>query len=386
MNLDSLKVAIVHDWLVNYAGADRVVDQLHQLFPSAPIYTLVYDQTNMPKRFATYDIRTTYLQKIPFASKLYKNMLTMMPKAFEQLDLSEFDLVISSCSSCSKGVITRPDAIHICYCHTPTRYIWDFYYTYLKNSGWFKKIIMARSIHKMRMWDRLAADRVDYFIANSEYIAQRINKYYRREAEVIYPCVHINEYDIVDCPDDYYLMVGRFTYYKRFDLGIAACTKFGKKLIVVGRGDEEKSLRKIAGTTIQFVGAVSDDEIMQLYRKAKAFIFPGEEDFGITPVEAQSAGCPVLAFGKGGATETVLEGRTGLFFAEQTVESLGECITKFEWDGISYSREDIRKHSRQFSEERFKDEILRFCEKKLTERETEVDDRVQQRTRSENIH
>lgn len=369
MNLDTIKIAIVHDWLVTYAGADRVVDQLHQLFPSAPIYTLVFDPSRMPKRFATYDIRTTYLQKMPFATKLYKNMLTMMPRAFEQLDLSEFDLVISSCSSCSKGVITRPDAIHICYCHTPTRYIWDFYYTYLKNSGWLKRIIMPRLIHKMRMWDRLAADRVDYFIANSKYIAQRINKYYRRDADVIYPCVHINEYDIVDCPDDYYLMVGRFTFYKRFDLGIAACTKLGRKLIVVGHGDEEKRLRKIAGTTVQLAGAVSDDEIKQLYRKAKAFIFPGEEDFGITPVEAQSAGCPVLAYGKGGATETVLEGRTGWFFSEQTADSLGECIMRFENEGVSFSREEIRKHSQQFSEERFRDEMRQFCVIKLADRE-----------------
>lgn len=365
MQKDKLKVAIVHDWLVTYAGADRVVDQMHQVFPDAPIYTLVYDAKNMPAWFRDYDIRPSYLQKIPFATKLYKNMLTLMPRAFEEMDLSEFDLVLSSSSSCSKGVITRPDAVHICYCHTPTRYIWDFYHTYLNNCGWLKRKLIPRMIHKMRIWDRLAADRVDYFIANSHYIEKRIQKYYRRDSEVIYPCVHINDYEVVPDPDDYYLMVGRFTHYKRFDLGVAACTQLGKRLIVVGRGDEEKTIRKLAGSTVEFRGAVSDEEIKQLYRKAKAFIFPGEEDFGITPVEAQSAGCPVLAFGRGGATETVIEGKTGLFFQEQTVDSVADCIRRFERDGVGANRNEIRNHSLQFSEERFRREIYDCCMSKV---------------------
>ena len=354
------KVAIVHDWLVTYAGADRVVDQLHHMFPNAPIYTLVYRADRMPERFKGYDIRTTYLQKIPLATKLYKNMLTLMPGAFERLDLSEFDVVISSCSSCSKGVITRPDAVHICYCHTPTRYVWDFYHTYLGSSGWLKRMLMPGMIHKMRIWDRLAADRVDYFIANSKYIARRIQKYYRRDAEVIYPGVHISEYDIVKAPDDYYLSVGRFAYYKRIDLAIAACNQLGKRLVIVGSGDKEKMLRAMAGPTITFLGEVSDEEIKQLYLHAKAFVFPGEEDFGITPVEAQSAGCPVLAFGKGGALETVLEGETGLFFPEQSTESVCECMEAFEANGVTYSRARIREHSLEFSQERFQEEMAAY--------------------------
>lgn len=357
-----LKTAIVHDWLVTYAGADRVVDQIHQAFPDAVIYTLVYDKSKFPAHFQAYDVRTTYVQKLPFSTKLYKNMLTLMPGAFERLDLTEYDLVISSSSCCSKGVITRPDAVHVCYCHTPTRYLWDFYYTYVNNSNWLKRKLIPPMIHKMRIWDRLAADRVDYFIANSKYIAQRIQKYYRRDSAVIYPCVHINEHTIEQQPDDYYLLVSRFTYYKRIDLAVAACTKLGKNLKIIGGGEEEKKLRAIAGPTIEFLGKCSDEEVKHAYSHAKAFLFPGEEDFGITPVEAMSAGCPVLAYGKGGVTETVLAEKTGLFFGEQTVESLVECIRRFEQSGVAYSREQIRAHSLQFSEERFREEIRAFCE------------------------
>ena len=365
MEAASLKTAIIHDWLVTYAGADRLVDQLHQIFPNAPIYTLVYDKSKMPDWFKSYDIRTTYLQKIPFATKLYKNMLTLMPGAFECLDLTEFDLVISSCSSCSKGVITRPDAVHICYCNTPTRYLWDLYYAYLNNAGLVKRLLIPRMARKMRLWDRLAADRVDHFIANSVFTASRIRKYYRRDSDVIYPGVQINEYNPSNEPEDYYLMAGRFSYYKRFDLGVMACSALGRKLIVVGRGDEEKRLHKLAGPTVTFAGAVSDEELKRLYSKAKAFIFPGLEDFGITPVEAQGAGCPVLAYGKGGTLETVLDGKTGAFFAEQTVESLCDCIRRFERDGVAYTRSQIHRHSREFSQERFRKEILSFCEAKL---------------------
>lgn len=363
---NELKVAIVHDWLTGYGGADRVVNQMKQVFPNAPIYTLVYDKSKFPAFFQNYDVRTTYIQKIPGATKLYKLMLTLMPKAFEALDLSEYDMVISSCSSCCKGVITRPDALHICYCHTPTRYIWDFYYTYLKNSGWLKRKLMPHLIHKMRIWDKCAADRVDYFIANSKYIAQRIKKYYHREADVIYPCVHINEFPIEEA-QDYYLAAGRFTWYKRFDLAVEACNRLNKRLIVVGKGDENKKLRALAGPTVDFRGAVDDEELKHLYSGAKAFLFPGEEDFGITPVEAMSAGVPVLAFGRGGGTETVIDGETGLFFYEQTVDSLCECIERFESSGVSLSRSEIREHSKRFSEERFRKELDEYCRGKWEE-------------------
>ena len=206
------KVAIVHDWLVGYAGGDRVVDAMKRVFPDAVIYTLVYDPNNMPEHFKSYDIRTSWFQKVPFSNRLYKAMLPLMPRAFEAFDLTEYDLVLSSSSSCSKGVITRPDAVHICYCHTPIRYVWDFYYTYRDNANWLAKLVMPGQMHKMRIWDKCAADRVDYFIANSHYIAQRIKKYYRRDSDVIYPCCHINESPFVD-KEDFYLTVGRLTWY-----------------------------------------------------------------------------------------------------------------------------------------------------------------------------
>lgn len=355
-----MKVALVHDWLVTAGGAEKVLWQFHLLFPDAPIYTLVYDPACGNGMFRECDVRTTWLQKIPGATKLYKNMLTLMPSAWERLDLTEYDLVLSSCSSCAKGVITRPDAKHICYCHTPTRYIWDFYYTYLQNAGFLKRLLMPPLIHKMRIWDQLAAERVDHFISNSNYIAQRIQKYYRRQAVTVYPPVHINDYPIAEA-EDYYLVVSRFVYYKRIDLAVLACNKLGKKLVIVGGGDEEKKLRAMAGPTIEFVGRVDDDKMMQCYIHAKAFLFPGEEDFGITPVEAQSAGCPVLAYGKGGALETVLDGKTGLFFEEQTVDSLASCIQRFEQDGVGCDRKQIREHSLRFGEERFRGEIAKEC-------------------------
>lgn len=356
-----MKVALVHDWLVNAGGAEKVLWQFHLLFPEAPIYTLVFDPACGGGLFRDCDVRTTWLQKIPMATKLYKNMLTLMPGAWERLDLTGYDLVLSSCSSCAKGVITRPDAVHICYCHTPTRYIWDFYYTYLQNAGRLKRMLMPPLIHKMRIWDQLAANRVDYFISNSNYISQRIRKYYRRDSVTIYPPVHINESPVVENSDDFYLVVSRFVYYKRIDIAIAACNMLGKNLVIIGGGDQEKKLRQLAGPTVKFLGHLGDCEMMSYYLRAKAFLFPGEEDFGITPVEAQSAGCPVLAFGKGGALETVIGGKTGLFFPQQTVESMADCIRQFEKDGVSCTREEIRAHSLRFGEQRFREEIQREC-------------------------
>ena len=312
------KVAIVHDWLVGYAGGDRVVDAMKHVFPNAVIYTLVYDPKNMPEWFKSYDIRTSWFQKVPFSNKLYKAMLPLMPGAFEAFDLTEYDLVLSSSSSCSKGVITRPDAVHICYCHTPIRYVWDFYYTYRANANWLARLVMPGQMHKMRIWDKCAADRVDYFIANSHYIAQRIKKYYRRDSDVIYPCCHINESPFVE-KEDFYLTVGRLTWYKRVDLAVQACTRLG-----------------------------------------------------ITPVEAQSAGTPVLAYGRGGACESVVPGKTGYWFKEQTIESLADCIERFERDGVAYSKEEIREHSRSFSEERFERELKEYCERRMADWQQEL--------------
>ena len=360
-----MKVAIVHDWLVQYGGAERVVEDILSIYPEATIFTLVYDKKRMPQRFQKYHIVTTPMQKWPFATKLYKNFLTFMPKEFESLDLSGFDLVISSCSSCSKGVITPVQAPHICYCHTPTRYIWDMYYEYRSHAGWLKRKLMPGMVHRMRLWDKEAADRVDFFVSNSNFIGQRIRKFYHRDAVTIYPGAKLNPKPTIEIPDDYYLVVSRFVYYKRIDLAIRACVNLKKRLVIIGSGDEAKTLRKLAGPMVTFKGNLSDEEVQETFLHAKAFLFPGEEDFGLTPVEAQSAGVPVLAFGKGGALETVKDGKTGLFFYEQTTESLVECINRFENEGVSFSRNEIQQYSKAFSQEAFRETFKAYVDQCL---------------------
>lgn len=363
-----LKVALVHDWLVGRGGGERVLYDIHTLFPDAPIYTSVYDQDKAPEWCKECDIRTTYIQKWPGAKSHHKLLLSFMPKAWEALDLTEYDLVISCCASCCKGVITRPDALHVCYSFSPTRYVWDLYYDYLENTNAIKRFFMKRMIHKVRLWDFQAAQRVDHFAADSNFVGSRIKKYYRRDFTTIYPGTRINEYPITEMPDDYYLVVARFVRYKRVDLAIEACNQLKKKLVVIGSGgEEEERLKKLAGDTVEFLGRVSDEEMERYYSRAKAFLFPGIEDYGITPVEAMSAGVPVLAFGKGGALETVQEGKTGLYFHDQTVSGLVHCIEEFERNGVAYSRQQIHDYSLNFSDEIFKGNFTNFLKDKLIE-------------------
>ena len=363
-----LKVALVHDWLVGRGGGERVLYDIHTLFPDAPIYTLVYDQDKAPEWCKECDIRTTYIQKWPGAKSHHKLLLSFMPKAWEALDLTEYDLVISCCASCCKGVITRPDALHVCYSFSPTRYVWDLYYDYLENTNAIKRFFMKRMIHKVRLWDFQAAQRVDHFAADSNFVGSRIKKYYRRDFTTIYPGTRINEYPITEMPDDYYLVVARFVRYKRVDLAIEACNQLKKKLVVIGSGgEEEERLKKLAGDTVEFLGRVSDEEMERYYSRAKAFLFPGIEDYGITPVEAMSAGVPVLAFGKGGALETVQDGKTGLYFHDQTVSGLVHCIEEFERNGVAYSRQQIQDYSLNFSDEIFKGNFTNFLKDKLIE-------------------
>lgn len=363
-----LKVALVHDWLVGRGGGERVLYDIHTLFPDAPIYTLVYDQDKAPEWCKECDIRTTYIQKWPGAKSHHKLLLSFMPKAWEALDLTEYDLVISCCASCCKGVITRPDALHVCYSFSPTRYVWDLYYDYLENTNAIKRFFMKRMIHKVRLWDFQAAQRVDHFAADSNFVGSRIKKYYRRDFTMIYPGTRINEYPITEMPDDYYLVVARFVRYKRVDLAIEACNQLKKKLVVIGSGgEEEERLKKLAGDTVEFLGRVSDEEMERYYSRAKAFLFPGIEDYGITPVEAMSAGVPVLAFGKGGALETVQDGKTGLYFHDQTVSGLVHCIEEFERNGVAYSRQQIHDYSLNFSDEIFKGNFTNFLKDKLIE-------------------
>lgn len=360
------KVALVHDWLVSEGGAEQVLKCFHEIWPDAPIYTLVYNEMKAPAWTHGLDIRTTYIQDWPGGKTHHKFLLSFMPRAWEALDLTEYDLVVSSCASCCKGVITRPDAVHICYCHSPIRYVWDLYYDYLEDASPIKRAFMPSMIHKVRMWDFQAAQRVDSFISNSDYVGRRIAKFYRRESTTIHPGIFLPEHEVREEREDYYFVLSRFVGYKRIDIAIEACNMLGRKLVVAGSGgEEEEKLRAMAGPTVEFVGRVSDERLSDYYAGARAFLFPGIEDFGLTPLEAMAGGAPVLAYGEGGALETVVDGETGLFFQEQNAESLADCIEEFE--RYNFSASACRARAEQFSRENFKKDILAFCEMKIEE-------------------
>jgi len=359
-----LKIAIIHDWLTNMGGSENIIEILNEMFPEAPIYTIVYNRKKMPKNFKNMNIITSALQKIPFSTLIYQNLLAFMPWAVEQFDLSDFDLVISSSTCCSKGIITKADTLHICYCNTPMRYAWDFYHDYIKNKNPLFKFFISIEMKKIRIWDRLAADRVDFFIANSKNVQKRIVKAYRRESEIIFPPVNSDFYTPLGDVKDYFLVVSRLVPYKRIDIAIKAFEVLGLKLIVAGTGSEYKKYIKHRSDHIEFLGKQSNDELLELYRGARALIFPGEEDFGITPLEAQSCGRPVIAFKRGGVLETVIEERTGIFFNVQTPESLIGGINKFLKVEKDFDVKYIRQHAEEFSIKIFKDKIYGFIETK----------------------
>jgi glycosyltransferase involved in cell wall biosynthesis len=358
-----MKVAIVHEWLTIYGGSERVVEQLLKIYPDAHIYTTVYNEKNMGQIFPKEKVTTSFMQKIPFSGKFYTKMLHLMPKAFESFDLSGYDLVISSSTSCAKGVLTTAETRHISYVHTPMRYAWDLYHDYLYQSGFITRVAMKMILPKIRQWDVLSSFRVDDFIANSTIVKKRINKVYRRDSEVIYPPVSTDFFTPNgNPPEDFYLLLSRFIPYKRIDLAIEACNRLQKRLVIIGGGPQEKYLKSIAGPTIEFKGRLSDNETKDYYQRCKAFLFPGYEDFGITPLEAQACGRPVIAYGQGGALDTVVDGVTGVFFPEQTVDSLMVALVKF--DEIIFDSSNIRTHSEKYSNEQFRNNIRNFVDKK----------------------
>lgn len=370
-----MKTAIVHDWLVNYGGAERVVEQMLLLYPDADIYTLVYDEKKMGKIFPKEKVHTSSLQKIPMAEKLYTKFLSLMPKAFEEFDLTGYDLVIASSSCCAKGVITSPATPFIAYIHSPMRYAWDLYYDYLKNSGRLTKFFMKRWMPDIRKWDYISSQRIDTLVANSSYIARRIKKFWNRDAAVVYPPVDTDRLSVSDeAAGDYFVVFSRFVPYKRIDLAISACARLNKKLIVIGSGSQEKELKLLAASCknadIKFTGRISDSEVKAYLQKCRALIFCAEEDFGIIPVEAQACGRPIIAFGKGGALETVVNEKTGVFFEEQSVESLVKAIEKFEKldKENTFNPKKIREHAEKFSAENFRknlSEQIRLTEDKV---------------------
>jgi len=358
-----MKVALVHDYLNQYGGAERVLEAFCQIFPQAPIYTLLYDKERTGWAFADRRIQTSFLQKIPLLKSHHRPFLMLMPLAIEQFDLSQYDLVLSDSASYAKGVITSPKTLHICYCHTPIRYAWDDSHKYIEEFGYpgLVKKFIPFFMNYIRLWDEQAAQRVDQFIANSQFVAQRIKKYYHQDSEVIHPPVKTNLFYLADRPDKYFLMVGRFLPYKRFDLAIESFNQLGLPLKIIGDGPEKKKLQKKAKSNIEFVGLVSDEKLKDYYAHCQAFIFPQEEDFGITAVEAMAAGRPVIAYQAGGALEIVQPGITGLFFKEQNTDYLIEALRNFKL--TDFDPKLIRKKAMEFDQERFKEKIKEFVNK-----------------------
>ncbi len=361
-----MKLAIVHDWLTNMGGSEQVIINFKKIYPDSPIYTTFYNPSNLDEQLQNIDVRTSFLQGKKMVTN-HKKYFPLMPLAFSLFNLKEYDIVLTSSSSCSKGVKVKKDGLHICYCHTPMRYAWDKQEDYIKDMNIIKKLVLKVFLWFMRKWDVWSAKKVDYFIANSTAVRERIKKCYNRESTVINPPVRCNLFNISNTDGEYYFIVSRFVPYKRFDLAVQACSELGRKLIIIGDGPERKNLEKLANENVTFLGKQSDEVVKKYMEECKALLFPGEEDFGITPVEAMACGRPVIAYGKGGVLDTVIDKKTGLLFKEQTVESLKQAILEFE--KMKFDKTEIRKHALKFNEESFREKIKSFIEEKNKERE-----------------
>lgn len=362
-----MKVAVVCDWLVVYAGAERVLEQILKLYPEADLFCLVDFLPNDRRDFIlNKKTNTSFIQNLPFAKTKYRSYLPFMPLAIEQLDVSAYDLVISSSHAVAKGILTGPNQIHISYVHSPMRYAWDLQHQYLKQAGLQRglKSWLARAVlHYMRMWDYRTANGVDHFIANSRFIAKRVKKVYGREATVIYPPVDVSAYTLCEQKEDFYLTASRLVPYKRVDLIVEAFTAMPeKRLVVIGDGPEFGKIKKKAGANVTLLGYQPFDVLRDKMQKAKAFVFAAEEDFGIIPVEAQACGTPVIAYGRGGALETVIPGRTGVFFHQQTNSAIIKAVHAFQAEEKIFSPRECRENAERFSETTFREDFGSFVE------------------------
>ena len=361
-----MKVALVHDYLTRFGGAERVLLELADLFPEAPIYTFLYDKDKMEQHFPAERVRTSFLQKFPrWWRSRPKYLLPFLPIAPETFDLREFDMVISSSSAFAKGVVTRPKTWHINYCHNPARFLWDYSYEYLcqQNLGVISRVVVKIFLNYLRLWDRAASRRVDYFVANSQATARRIIKHYQQETKVIYPPVNLPADWQTKTPGDYFLIVSQLTPYKRIDVAVEAFNKLGLPLVIIGEGSQKKRLMKMAKSNVKTLGWQTDEAVADYYKNCLAFIFPGEDDFGIAPVEAMGWGKPVLALKAGGAEETILPGMTGEFFEAATPEVLADGVRRLRANLEHYSPLVIRKWAEKFSAIRFRKEFMEFVEK-----------------------
>lgn len=358
--LKNKKIALVHDFLLKLGGAERVLKVFADTFPEAPIYTLLYDEKSVGNVFPKERVRPSALQKLPrFIRKRQKYLLPKMPRAIEEMDFSEFDIVLSSNSAFTHGIVTNTDTKHVCYCHSPMRYAWDWKNEYIEeqNIGRIKKAAIALLLNKIRMWDQIAADRADEYIANSKTVRNRIMKYYRKNSDIIYPPVDVSRFKPQKKKENFFLIVSTITPYKKIDLAVQLFNKIGKELVIIGEGPQKAYLQSIAGSNISFLGFKSDKETTEYFQNARGFIFPGEEDFGITPVEAMAAGTPVLAYGKGGVTETVIPGVTGEFFTQPTVDSMEQGLARLLVNEKNYVMKTMRDQAEKFCQDRFIKEI-----------------------------
>lgn len=360
-----MRVALVHYWLVGMRGGEKVLEALCEIFPQADIFTLVLDPDQISPTIARHRIQTSFLQKIG-GPRHYRKMLPLMPLALESLDVTDYDLVISSEAGPAKGIVPRPDAVHICYCHSPMRYIWDQQAMYLRDSGWLTRQVLTLSGPRLRQWDVTTAARVDHFVANSSFVAKRIEKYYRRPATVIHPPVELRRFTPSGTTGDYYLCAGQIVPYKKVEIAVEAFTRSGRPLVVLGSG-ASPALREKAGPNVRFLGAVDDATMERHFAECRALIFPGVEDFGIVPLEVMASGRPVIAYARGGATETVVDGQTGLFFHEQTAEALNAAVDAFEASPGLFDPATIRAHAATFDSSEFKPKLRDYIAERVAE-------------------
>ena len=362
-----MRVAIVHYWLVSMRGGEKVIEALCDMYPEADIFTLVYDADKVSDKIRSHRVIPSFLQHFPGSTRHYKSLLPLMPFALESLNLSGYDLIISSESGPAKGIIPPPDAVHICYCHTPMRYLWDHYHAYRDTAGLAARMIMPVVAPLLRSWDANSSLRVDRFVANSHHVADRIRKYYRRTADVVSPPVSVGDFSTATDLGDFYLCAGQLVPYKRVDLAVRAFTRMGRNLLIIGDGEKTHvdQLKKMAGPTIRFLGRTSFATLKENLARCRALVFPGEEDFGIVPVEAMASGRPVIAYGRGGALETVVPDHTGLLFSEQSVDALMEAVLHFEEREHMFRPDLIQRHAARFATNRFRSNMERIIAEEI---------------------
>ena len=362
-----MKIALVHYWLVTMRGGENVLEEFCRIYPQADIFTHVIVPDRISPVITRHKITTSFISHLPGANKHYQKYLPLMPLALEQFDLRSYDLVISSESGPAKGVVTGADTMHVCYCHTPMRYLWNMYHDYRESAGALARIAMIPTFSYLRQWDYSSAARVDHFVANSTTVQKRIAKVYRRSAEVIHPPVAVESFAPAEEPGDYFLYCGQFVPYKRADLAVEAFNRLGRRLIMVGDGSELPRLRRLAGPSITILGRQPAEVIRDLYARCRALIFPGEEDFGIVPVEAMASGRPVIAYGKGGVCDSVQDGVGGILFSDQTIEGIIGAICRFDEEQERFSPATIMAEAARFSASQFRHAFTRFVERKLDE-------------------